>query len=433
MPAGANLPWLYAGRALRSFSTAFLSVIFPLYLASRHESATTVGLVLTIGSLVGAGLVAGVGLTGDRYGRRPVLMAVGLLGVVGSAALALSTNLAVVIVASGLGGVGRGGGAGSGGAFGPFFPAEQPLLAASVAPAERTRAFGRLSFLGSVASAAGSLVAGVPALLHGAGMSWGAAYRLLFLGGAVAALAVVAACVPLREPPPAPAPPPRAGSVGPAGISTRSLVGRLGLANALNGFGFGFVGPLLTYWLHVRYGVGPAAVGALFTVINLVSAVPYLGAHHLTARLGSVRTVVVARTAGLVMLGAVVAAPTFVVAGVLLSLRIAFNSLSVPARQSFAMGAADERRRGVVAALSQLPAMGTSSISPVIGGALMGVFIDVPIIGGVAFMGANVVAYYLAFRDATLPEEEEATRRARARARARAPAPPPPPTTEGAS
>ena len=432
----SNLPWLYAGRATRSFATAFLSVAFPLYLANLHESGTAVGTVLTLGSLIGAGMITAVGVLGDRIGRRPVLIGVGLLGTAGALALAGSTNLAVVVVASGLGGIGRGGGAGSGGAFGPFFPAEQPLLAASVPAAERTRAFGRMSFIGSIASAVGSLVAGLSSVLHHAGMSWTDAYRVLFLAGAAASLLVAAASVPLREDRPMrrlagrlrddaqgaqPTPEKRGGgAVGPSGLSTRVLVGRLGLTNALNGFGFGFVGPLLTYWLHVRYGVGPVEVGTLFTAINLVSAFPYLGAHHLTARLGTVRTVVVSRSSGLAVLLAVTVAPNFAVAGVLLCLRIMLNSLSVPARQSFAMGAVDERHRGTVAALTSLPSMVTSSASPVIGGALMSVFVDTPIIGAVVFMGANVVVYYYAFRNAALPEEQAARAAQVARRDARA-------------
>lgn len=409
----ANLRWLYAGRIIRSFATAFLTVVFPLYLAQQHDSSTTVGLVLTLGSVLGAALVAAVGVFGDRVGRRPVLVAVGLLGTVGAAALAVSPNLAVVVVASGLGGIGRGGGAGSGGAFGPFFPAEQPLLAASVPPVERTRAFGRLGFLGVLAAAAGSLVAGVPDLLHHAGLSWLASYRLVFLIGAAASLAVAAVSIPLREPPRRPMPatgtaPPADPEATPAGLSTRQLVGRLGLTNALNGFGFGFLGPLLTYWFHVRFGAGPAEVGTLYTIVNLASAAPYLGAHRLTDRLGAVRTVAVTRAASVAMLAAMALAPDFAVAGLLLALRTVANSLGLPARQSYTMGAADERRRGTVAALGTLPSMVTSSVSPVVGGALMGSFVDIPIVGAAVFMAANAATYYLSFRRAPLPHERPA-------------------------
>ncbi|MFC0082708.1 MFS transporter [Aciditerrimonas ferrireducens] len=425
-----NLPWLYAGRAIRSFATAFLTVVFPLYLARQHLSSTTVGAVLTAGSFLGAGLVAAVGIVGDRIGRRPVLIGVGLLGVLGALALAGSTNVAVAAVASGLGGIGRGGGAGSGGAFGPFFPAEQPLLAASVPPAQRTRAFARLGLLGVLAAAAGSLVAGLPAALHDLGLSVDAGYRLVFVLGALCSLVVVLVSLPLREPRPSrssqgagsaalaaeaaaeegpttgAAHQGSAGQGSPGGLSTRQLIGRLGLTNALNGFGFGFLGPLLTYWFHVRFGVGSAEVGLVFTVVNLLSALPYLGADRLTARLGAVRTVAVTRGLSVLLLIGMAPAPTFAIAAVLLTLRTVANSLGIPARQSYTMGVADERRRGTVAALGTLPSMVTSSISPVVGGAIMGAFVDIPIVGAAVFMGANTLSYYLAFRHAPPPEEQ---------------------------
>ncbi|MGH9296198.1 MAG: MFS transporter, partial [Acidimicrobiales bacterium] len=118
----SNLRWLYASRAVRSFSTAFLTVVFPLYLATEGYSSTKIGLVLTVGGFISAGLVLAVGLGGDRIGRRRMLLWVAALGVVGGVGLAVSTELAVVMLANGLCGVGRGGGAGSGGSWGPVFP-----------------------------------------------------------------------------------------------------------------------------------------------------------------------------------------------------------------------------------------------------------------------------------------------------------------------
>lgn len=406
---------------MRSFATAFLTVIFPLYLAQQHDSSTQVGVILTLGSLIGAGLLAAVGMVGDRIGRRPVLIAVGVLGTLGALGLATSANVVVVVIASGFGGIGRGGGAGSGGAFGPFFPAEQPLLAASVSPAQRTRAFGRMGFIGVLAAAAGSLVAGVPAILHSGGMSWIDAYKVVFLIGAATSALVVVASIPLREHRPVRPPIPAAtgagasgtaGDTSPAGLSTRQLVGRLGFTNALNGFGFGFLGPLLTYWFYVKFRTGPAEVGTLYAVVNLVSALPYLGAHRLSDRFGAVMTVVITRAASVAVLLAMAFMPDYVLAGLMLNLRTIFNSLGMPARQSYAMGAADEKRRGTVAALSTLPSMLTSSASPAIGGAVMDSFVNIPIIGAVVFMTANVVTYYAAFRHAPLPGERGPRRRA---------------------
>ncbi|MGH9291633.1 MAG: MFS transporter, partial [Acidimicrobiales bacterium] len=402
----SNLRWLYASRAVRSFSTAFLTVVFPLYLATEGYSSTKIGLVLTVGGFISAGLVLAVGLGGDRIGRRRMLLWVAALGVVGGVGLAVSTELAVVMLANGLCGVGRGGGAGSGGSWGPVFPAEQPLLAASATPRSRTAVFGRISFIGVAAGALGSLVAWVPEILHHYGWSWGASYRLVFVLGAVFSVALLVVVLPIREQRPEPAGVTgEQATTGPR-LSTRQLLARLATVNTLNGFGFGFLGPLLTYWFHVRYGVGPGVIGVLYTVINLITMFPYLAASRLARRLGAVRTVVVTRAVGLVFLLAMVWTPTFLLAGVAYGLRMAANSLGMPARQSYVMGVAEERRRSTVSAVGSLPSQLSSSVSPLVGGALMGAFLEVPIVGAVLFMAANTVGFYLSFRHYRPPEEE---------------------------
>lgn len=382
-------------------------MIFPLYLAQEHYSAATIGVVLTGGSLLGAVVVTSVGIVSDRIGRRPVLITLGLLGTLGALALAANPDLWVVMVASGMGGIGRGGGAGSGGAFGPFFPAEQPLLAASVTPARRTGAFAVMGFIGVIGAALGSLAAGLPMLVH-PGISADSSYRILFVISAAGSLVTAGLSAPLRDVPREPKSS-AAAAPSPTVLSTRQLISRLGITNALNGLGFGFLGPLLTYWFYVRFHVGAAEVGTLYTVANLVSALPYLGAGRIVSRLGAVRTVVVTRGVSVALLLAMAPAPSFVAAASLLCLRAVCNSLGMPARQVYTMGAAQEGRRGTVAALGSLPSVVTSSVSPAIGGALMGVFLDVPIVGAAIFMAANTVAYYLAFRHAPLPEETSAS------------------------
>jgi MFS family permease len=402
-----NVFWLYWGRGLRSLSTAFLTVAFPLYLVAEHYSASQLGAVLAASTVVSLVLVAAVGVLADRLGRKPVLIGLGALAALGSALMAVAPATWAVVLASGLGGVGRGGGAGSGGSWGPVFPAEQPLIATSVDPRQRTAAFGTLSFVGVMAGAAGSLIAGTPTWLHGLGWSWIGAYRFLFWFGAVLGVGMVLVTLPVREVRAADG---AAGAGPPPPIGARQLLGRLGLTNALNGLGFGFLGPLLTYWFYRRFGVGPAELGVLYTLINLASALPYLLSSRLTARLGAVRTVIVTRAVGLAMLLAMAVVSSFWEAGLLYMLRMAFNSLGMPARQSFVMGVAEDRYRSRIAAFSALPSQVTSAISPAVAGALMDQFLDVPLVGATLFMGLNVVAYWWAFRDVRPPEEALAQR-----------------------
>jgi MFS family permease len=423
---------LYAARALRSFGVAFLTVVFPLYLDARGYSSAVVGGILSGATVMSALLVLVVGLGTDRFGPRRMLVLLGGVGVLGGLVMAATTSLPLIVIASGLGGVGRGGGAGSGGAWGPVFPAEQPLLAESAGHERRTAAFGFIGFIGVMAGALGSLVAWVPDWLHHSGWTLLASYRLVFVLGAVVSVGVVVASLALRDGrsgwgrvarPAAAEGPPAASATSPAGtgstgdppsdgqpggsptLRTGQLVGRLALANSLNGFGFGFLGPLLTYWFHVRFGVSAGQLGILYTVINLATALPYLGAAHLARRVGAVMAVTVTRAVTVGLLVVMAWAPDFIWAGIIYGLRMALNSLGLPARQSYVMGVAQEGRRGMVAALGSLPSQVTSGISPAIGGALMSVLEDAPLFGAAAFMGANVIVYWLAFHKILPPEE----------------------------
>lgn len=394
-----NLRWLYAGRSLRSISTAFLTVVFPLYLAQSSYSATQIGLILSLSAVSNIVLVALVGLIADGFGRRRTLIALALLSAFGALALYLFPDtFAMLVICSGFGGVGRGGGAGSGGNWGPVMPAEQPLIAASAA-GESTGAFGRLSFIGVLASALGSLVAGLPTILTHHGMTLTSGYRLLFLMSAVLMFGVALLALPIREVPTAEP----AGSESPPTIPVGQLLGRLGFTNALAGFGFGFLGPLLTYWFYVRFGASAAQLAVMYTLVNLFSALPYLASASLTRRLGQVRTVVLTRLAGVAALLAMPFMPSLYLAGAMFALRMAVNSLGMPARQSFTMDFSEERYRSRVSAFSLLPSQITSMLSPALGGALMEGFVNFPLFGASAFLLANGITYYLAFRGAEDP------------------------------
>lgn len=400
MESSHNLRWIYIGRGLRSFITAFLTVIFPLYLAKLGYSASRIGLVVALSGAITVLLVAAVGLYADFYGRRRAIIGLAILAALGGFVMGESHAFFWAVLASGLGGVGRGGGAGSGGSWGPVFPAEQPLVAESVAPERRTWAFGRISFIGVLAGAGGSLVAGVPDLLHNVGWTYIHGYEALFYVAAVLSLGMAIVSLPIREKP-------RSEDLnhdGPPPIPLKTLMGRLGLTNALNGLGFGFLGPLLTYWFYRRFGAGSGEIGLLYTAINLAAAFPYLWSSTLAKRLGAVKTVTITRGIGLVMMLLMVFMPSFVLAGFFYLLRMVFNSLGMPARQSFVMSASESRYRSRVSAFSSLPSQVTSMITPAVGGALMDTLLDTPIYGAVIFMGMNLITYWYSFKN--VPETE---------------------------
>lgn len=160
-----DLLLLFSGRGLRSLAQGYLAVIVPLYLAQLGFDAVHLGILFTASAVASAVLAAAVGFLSDRFGRKTFLILISLLMAGGGLVFALSGNFLVLVLAGALGTIGRGGGAGSGGAWGPYYPAEQALIAEHADNTHRTTIFGALSFVGVLTGAVGSLLAYLPALL----------------------------------------------------------------------------------------------------------------------------------------------------------------------------------------------------------------------------------------------------------------------------
>lgn len=428
-----DLILLLGGRGLRSLAQAYLVIIVPLYLAGLGFSAEQLGVVFTAAAVSSALLTAGVGILSDRFGRKTFLILISLLMGAGGLVFALSGNFVVLVIAGALGTIGRGGGAGSGGAWGPFFPAEQALLAEHAGDVRRTSIFGLVSFVGVMAGAVGSLLAAVPALLHQQGLTLISGDRVLFLLTTVLGVAMALMFLPVRERPPAHAASRDDGSdheqpkaMQPArepqpitegrrvlGLSRGSwgLVARFMVTNATNGLAVGIIGPFMVYWFFRRYGVGSDVLAGLFFVINLVAALPYLLAGRLARRLGAVRLVVLTRSVSVVLLAIMAVMPTFALAAGLYLLRTAFNTLSNPVRQSYLMGIIPSRERSSAAGLSNLPSQIGMSISPSIAGYLIQqVALDLPLEIAALLQGINAALYFVFFRHIHPPEEAASPR-----------------------
>jgi MFS family permease len=413
--SNANMRWLLAARALRSFSQGFLSVVVPLYIVALGFQGLALGSLLTLATVGGSLMSLAVGLTGDRYGRRPAMVGVAALAIVGMIGFVFVHSYALLIVASVLSTVGAGGGVGGGGAWGPFYPAEQPLVASSCGPEQRNAAFAAISFVGVLAGAGGSALAIVPQTLHNSGWAWAPAYRVMFWAAGLMAVGTLLSCLKVREERPE-----GVVSIWPSAHAW-SVLRRLSLTNALNGFGWGFLGALLTYWFYVRFHVGPAALGGLFTAANLLAALPYLGAAWLAKRLGAVRAVTSTGIVAAALLVVMGLAPTFAIAGAVFLIRIAINALSLPIRQSYVMGITEDRHRSAVAAIGGLPSQITASLSPSIGTYLMDTWtVEAPLWLAAAFQFLNWAVYWAVFRREAPPEERTAPAAASADAPAEA-------------
>lgn len=408
-----DLNLLFAGRGIRSLTQGYLAIIVPLYLAELHYSAVQLGLIFTAASAASAILAASIGVLADRYGRKLFLVILALLTAAGGVAFAASGAFWVLLVAGALSTIGRGGGAGSGGAWGPYYAAEQALLAEHSDDQSRTAVFGAISFVGVLAGAFGSLVAGLPSLLRStAGATEITGDRILFLVTVLFGVAMAVVILPVREtreePKQAPAPSAEPTSRRHLQPATVRMILKFMATNTANGMGYGLLGPILVYWFYRRYGVGSGGLAELFFVINLATAPSYLFAARIARRLGAVNAVSITRAVSVAILAVLPLMPTFFLAAVVYTLRMVTSTLSNPIRQSYLMGVIAREDRATAAGLSNLPSQVCASFGPTVAGYMIQDFtLNLPIEVATFFQALNVVLYYGFFRHIRPPEEAE--------------------------
>ncbi len=369
--ASADLRVLFAARLLRMFAYGMLGVVLVLYLVRLGFGGAQIGLLLTL-TLLGD-VVISLWLTAhaDRWGRRRTLVLGAVLMALGGAAMAMSLDFVVLVIAATIGVISP-----TGGEVGPFQSVEQACLAQAVDDRERTRYFAWYNLAGYLASAVGALaVGGFATVALRAGWTDLAAYRVIFLGyaGIGLALAIISArLTPAIEV----TGPSAATPTGPSLLGlreSRGIVLRLSALFALDSFGGGFVlQSFVAWWFQQKFGATEATLGVLFFGTNLLSGLSGLVAVPLARRFGLVATMVWTHLPSNLLLMLVPFMPTLPLAIAVLLARHLLSQMDVPTRQSYVNAIVPPGERaaanGVTATAKQL---GTA-IGPVVAGGLFG-------------------------------------------------------------
>ena len=189
---------------------------------------------------------------------------------------------------------------------------------------------------------------------------------------------------------------------------TRGVVFKLSLLFALDAFGGGFViQSLLSYWLHLRFGVDPAALGGIFLGANLLAGVSALAAGWLADRIGLVNTMVFTHLPSNVLLILVPLMPSVELAVLMLLARFSISQMDVPTRQSYTMAVVEPDERSAAAGVTGIARTTGAAVGPLIAAPL----IAVPGLASVPFYlgGGLKIVYDLllwrAFRARPAPEE----------------------------
>jgi MFS family permease len=361
---------LFVTRFARLFAYGSLSVILVFYLVGLGLSEAQVGLVLTL-TLLGDVIVSLYLTTrADRIGRRRMLIVGSILMAAAGLAFASTSNLLFLVIAGTIGVISP-----SGHEVGPFLSIEQAALSHIVPAAARTEVFAWYTLAGSLATALGALFGGgLSQTLQHTAMTHVQSYRaIVFL---YAALGVALTFLFLRLSTSVEASPVANGSVASSGIAdifgiarSRNVVVKLSSLFALDSFAGGFVvQSFVAYWFYLRFGVEPAALGAIFFWANVLAGISALFASRLASRIGLIRTMVVTHLPSNILLILVPLMPNLSLAVVVLLLRFSISQMDVPTRQSYTMAVVPAEERSAAGGFTGVARTTGATISPILAG-----------------------------------------------------------------
>lgn len=339
--------FLVVAGILFSFGSGYFIVARPLYLFQIGFDPTIIGILVTIQGLLGVALSIPVAMLSDVVGRKRFVVYGLLLDALGSFLFFYSTNLAILIAAQVVFAFVA---AAAGAPFIAFFTE-------TTTNENRNDLFVMLGFASGIAISLGSFASGLPPWLGQLlGVSEAAAFRVLFLAVALSSLAAgLAAQFFVSERRAEASNRQRISLKGAVKLPKKSLgvVKKFSIVS-LTGMGAGMLIPLLPLWYNLKFGVGVSAIGPLYGLIFLMTAIASLFTPALARRKGNIFTIVVPDLAGVAVLLAMPFSPDYLLAGVLMVVRSLLANMYAPIYQSFMMGQIDPSERATSSSIIQM-------------------------------------------------------------------------------
>ena len=399
---------LLAAMGLNSLPLGYTLVVLPIYLNEIGFSAAIIGAVSSVSAIANTIGLVPFALAADKYGRKHFVFWGFLSATLAHILFAFTRDLNLLLLASAIGGVGLAGGFSAA----VWTPAWTALLAEKTSPEKRTRAFAWAQGIWTIALTAGSGMGVLPAFFRSSFKTTSlASFQYTFL--IFAGLAVLSGLIllPISEgKPSSPQSNPQTSKFFPE--KSLRQISRFSLTLGLVGLASGIALQLLSLWFKKMYGVNEAVLSPWFAAAEITSLVVVPIAPRLTRTLGSPMSVLTTQGLSAVLLGSMVLAPTYQLAGIIYIIRNFFMNISWPVQQSYLMGTVTADERASASAITSTIWGIGSSVGPIFAGYLLNgtdyASISAPLLFGSAIYLASAIAFYYLFRRTPPPEEVKA-------------------------
>ena len=393
---------------MRLFAYGLISVVLVFYLVGIGLTESQTGLLLTLTLIGDTAISLYLTTQADRVGRRRMLIIGALLMAAAGLVFATTRNFLWLVVAGTIGVISP-----SGNEVGPFLSIEQAALSHVVSDRTRTEVFAGYTLTGSFATALGALVGGtLSQSLQNTVLSQVNGYRAVVVLYGV--LGIVLALLFMRVSRNAEVIPSESSAAGGLGRlfglhKSRRVVAKLSGLFAVDAFAGGFVvQSFAAYWFYLRFGVKPAALGAIFFWANILSGISALLASRLAARFGLIRTMVLTHLPSNILLFLVPLMPNVKLAVLLLLARFSISQMDVPTRQSYTIAVVSPEERSAAAGITGVARTTGAAISPLFVGFLFArpALINVPFYIAGALKIVYDLLLYKEFISTKPPEEQ---------------------------
>lgn len=371
-----NIQLFFLASILYQIGNGMFSVLYNLYIQGLGYNDTMNGQIVSIQSLATAIMFVPIGLCGDLFSRKRLLITGALFSgifLIGRSFDYSATGLIWFAVFSGL-------------FAGVFQVLAIPYLAENVKKSQRLKMFSYYSSLVLASQVLGSLGGGVFAdLLHTAGLAKVTGLQtVLFVGGA----ATLAAFIPLlfvtedkiAPQTPIPAKPVLQPNADLIESSTNTLstddlitkkkdsrlIGQFVVTQLLIGLGSGLVVPYLNLYFTNRFSVSLSGMSLLIALGQIMTIVSMLIGPTLAAKVGSVRAVVIFQVMSLPFLLLTGFTNLLFIASLSFLFRQALMNAANPIHSAILVDRISDKRRGIANSLMQTSFMiGWATMGPV--------------------------------------------------------------------
>ena len=400
LPPGAtgDAVRILVARGIRAFGDGYVALLLPIYFVDLGFSAFAIGAIVT-STLIGTALLTlWVGWIANRYSRRLLLMAAAVLMAATGAGFAAVTNFWPVLVIAFVGTMNPTSGDAS-----VFVPLEQTVLTQTISARRRTALFARYSVIGSCASALGVLAAALPDFIT-AQTGWTRSTVMQLMFSLYAGLGLMALLLyrPLSSAVEMADEAPKA----PLRQSKRLVYGMAALFG-MDSFGTGFlVQSLLALWLYQAFRISMTATAAILFWSGICSAISYLVAVPIAARIGLINTMVFTHLPSNILLILIPFAPNLTTAIALLLARSALSQMDVPTRTSYVMAVVAPEERPAAASITAVPKTFAWAAGSMISGYLLTLSsFGWPLLIGGVIKGVYDILLLIKFQKVRPPEE----------------------------